>query len=236
MAKSEERLRARQLRGEGLSIISIAQELKVSKSTASIWCRDISLTKRQLDQLAQNKFRGGYIGSLKGAQANREKKEKLIEFYKNEAKKEIGKLSNRDVLLIGISLYWAEGSKENKFVFTNSDPQMILLMKKWLMKIGGTQKDEFIPRIYINEIHESRLDQVLKFWTDLLDLPVEQFRKTAITKHEQKKIYDNYNSYYGILALKVRNSTSLKYRISGLIEAIISDEADVAQLVRASHS
>ena len=54
MAKSELRLKARELRKKGVSVRTIASELGVSKSMASIWVRDIILT---IDQFGNTSFK-----------------------------------------------------------------------------------------------------------------------------------------------------------------------------------
>jgi len=48
MAKSILRLKARELRQEGESIIVIAKKLSISKGTISKWCRDMVLSEEQL--------------------------------------------------------------------------------------------------------------------------------------------------------------------------------------------
>ena len=45
MSKYNERIKARKMRKNGISIISISKELNVSKSSISVWCKDIILTK-----------------------------------------------------------------------------------------------------------------------------------------------------------------------------------------------
>lgn len=47
VGKLEEKFRALELRRKGLSYGAIRQQIYVSKSTLSIWCRDIELTKEQ---------------------------------------------------------------------------------------------------------------------------------------------------------------------------------------------
>ena len=54
MAKSKEKLHARQLRKKGLSIKNIAQKLSVSPGSVSIWCSDIVLTKDQIKKAEKN--------------------------------------------------------------------------------------------------------------------------------------------------------------------------------------
>jgi hypothetical protein len=220
MSKFEKRLETYKLRRKGRSIRSIATQLSVAKSTVSIWCGDLKLTQKQKEHLLKNAIKAGHKGRLIGAEMNRKKKQRLIDFYKRSAKKEIRGLSLRDFLIAGVALYWGEGSKSDKLTFSNSDPIMIKFMFRWFQKIVGVKKEEFMPRIFINEMHKPRIKKVIKFWVSLLGLPVEQFGNPTFLKMTQKKIYENYNSYYGILALRIRKSTNLKYRILGLIDAL----------------
>lgn len=53
------RLKARELRKRGVSVKKIAQDLDISKSTASLWVRDIILSIEQLEGLRQSSLEGG---------------------------------------------------------------------------------------------------------------------------------------------------------------------------------
>ena len=220
MAKFEKRLAALKLRRRGYSIRSIASHLQVSKSSASIWCRDLQLTKKQELRLIRNAIRAGHRGRMIGAKRNREKKEEQIEFYRKLAEREVAKLTKRDLLIAGAALYWAEGNKKSKFAFTNSEPQMIKFMSYWFQRILGVKKDELMPRIFINAIHEPRIKKVIIFWSRLLRVPTFQFGKPVFLRDRPKKIYEKYHSYYGVLTLGVRKSAKLKYRVLGLIDAL----------------
>ena len=61
---------------------------------------------------------------------------------------------------------------------------------------------------------------MLKFWANLLQLSLLQFRKPYFIKTVQKKVYENYDSYYGVMHLQVKCGTNLRYRVLGLIEGI----------------
>lgn len=221
MAKSKEKLEALKLRRKGWSIGLIAKHLKVGKGSVSVWCRDLKLTKRQRDFLTQKVIKDGHKGRMIGAEMNRKKKEDAIAFCQKSGKKDIGKLSQRDLFIMGIALYWAEGSRKNSsLVFTNSDPDMIVLIYKWFQEAMGVKKEEFKPCIFINEMHRPRITKVANFWSSLLDLPKKQFSKHVFLKMKQKKVYENYDSYFGVLALRVCKGTNLKYRILGLIDAL----------------
>lgn len=220
MAKFEKRLIAIRLRRAGQSIRSIAMRLGVSKSTVSVWCRDLQLTRAQKLRLMKNAIRAGHRGRMMGAQRNKEKKREQIEFYKQLGKQDVGKLTTRDWLIAGVALYWGEGSKKSRFAFTNSDPQMIQFVSRWLRKAFGVKRSEFMPRIFINAIHAPRIGKVMSFWSQLLQVPTHQFGKPILLRDRPKKIYENHDSYYGVLALGVRNSNKIKYKVLGLIDAI----------------
>ena len=220
MAKFEKRLEARSLRKKGWSIRSIALHLRVSKASASVWCRDLQLTPAQKKRLLLNAIKAGHAGRLKGALMNKKKKQERIWFYRRLAEQELTLLTNREFLIAGAALYWGEGNKNSRLGFINSDPQMIKFMHRWFRRALGVKREEFMPRIFINAIHRPRIRKILKFWSQLLRLPVRQFGNTTFIKRNPKKIYENYDSYYGLLSIGTRNSSELKYRILGLIKAL----------------
>ena len=91
----------------------------------------------------------------------------VIEEAGKWARKRVGSFSERDLLVVGTALYWAEGSKKgvNRFTFVNSDPAMIRLMCEWLEKIIGVSKTDLYPRVAINSIHEPRIGTGGNFWS-----------------------------------------------------------------------
>lgn len=233
MAKFDLKLKAFTLRRRGWSINTIAKELGVAKSTTSIWCRDLELTPNQRQQL-KNKSN---IGRLLGARANHNKKLERISYYLEKGEKDLGNLSERDLFIAGIALYWAEGTKKSgsKFSVSNSDPKLILFVFKWL-KLFGVKKSDIMPRVFINSIHETRMDDVVSFWAQLLKLPVEQFGKPVLLKDRPKKIYENHENYYGVMALHIRRGSELKYKTLGLIEAMSKASRRSSAVERRSHN
>lgn len=233
MAFYKERIKARALRRKGISIIVIARELKVSKGTVSLWCRDIILTDRQFEKLRKNMGISVKYGQRIAAQVNRQKKIDEINTRFKEAEKLIGKLTYRDLLIAGACLYWAEGAKTNgRFTFVNSDPIMVKIMHMFIIKIMKIDKEQVRATIQINSIHKPRVKKVIKFWSNYLSLPLTSFNKPYFINIAPKKIYENYDQYYGILRLRVLKSSSLQYKILGLIN-MFKKYADVAQVVRA---
>jgi len=74
MAKSKEQSLARSLRKNGLSIKEISDKLKVSKSSASLWCSEIKLTEEQIQKLHDKMVRGSYKGRMIVARLQKERK------------------------------------------------------------------------------------------------------------------------------------------------------------------
>ena len=236
MSKFDQRDTVFSLRRQGESISEIMKTTGLSKSTVSYWCRKVKLTAEQKNNLVRKMIAGGKKGSILGAFANRRKKEISIEEAKIWANNNFMKISSREFFFSGIALYWAGGSKSysENMSFVNSDPKMVKFMYEWFRNIFGVKRKDFIVRVSINQIHQDRLDKVLKFWENLLDLPQDNFRKTILIKTKQKKIYKNHDNYFGQLILRIRRSSVIRYRILALTELL--KDAGVAQLVRAYHS
>ena len=218
MARSEEKIIARNFRKEGRSLGSIARELKVSKSSVSLWCRDILLSIEQMNAL-RNQAGSAYSRWL-GAESNRRKKRESIEKNRNEAFTLIKKISKRDLLIAGLCLFWGEGSKTgSRFIFINSDPLMLKVMKEFLTNVMKVDKDQLRITIQINSVHKNRIERITSFWSKYLKIPLKYFGNPYYVYVKPKKLYENYDTYKGVVRLKVLHGSSLQYKMLGLIEA-----------------
>lgn len=226
MAKSELRLKARQLRkAEGKSIIEIASILGVAKSTVSLWCNDIRLTDAQIQNLISSKERALKKAQIIAAINKRERWLKKVEGYKQYGIKKLRNLSQKEYFIAGLSLYLAEGSKTHKkVVFTNSDPKLIRFMKNWLADFFSISEEDFKYYVIINIIHKDRENLVKDFWSKYLNIKATQFGKVSYVISKQKKVYENYNFYYGTMHMQVLKGADLSCRIKGLIEGLLSSD------------
>ncbi len=221
MAKSAIRIQARELRSKGESIKTIARDLNVSSSTASLWCRDIILTPLQIAKLEKN-FKDPLYGrrlsySLKQQAARKVETEKII----SEARANIGKLTDKELMIAGTALYWAEGFKKDKMVgFANTDPQMILFIIVWLQRSLQISKDLLRLRVGINESHKNRTKEIMEYWSKITNIPLEYFLNPYYQKVIWKKTYDHPEEYFGTLRIRVHKSTKLLKRIMGMIDGI----------------
>lgn len=221
MAKSREKIKARELRTQGKSIKEIASILRVAKGSVSVWCRDIELTPKQIQRLHEKMVKGNYKGSLRGARVQHERRLQQIKQLHIEGFKTINSLSKRDLLLIGAALYWGEGmKKEGRARIANSDPIIIQFMINWFQFVWGISKDQLTLSILINRIHKKRARQVEQYWSNLLNIPLIQFTKTTLIKAKNKKVYKNFRDHYGTIIVSVRKGSDLRHKINGLIVAL----------------
>ena len=228
MAKSYERLLARELRIQGKSIRDIAKRVSAAQSTVSLWCRDIVLTKEQLDALVTLDRLGGARGRVVAAELAKKRKNERVTFNKKAGLERIGKISKRELFLIGIALYWAEGSKSlrsERFVFVNSDPGMVLVMIRWLQECMDVSIEDIVCRVGINEAHRTRIADVEQHWSDITGIPLSQFKKPSFKKVVNKKVYDNFYEHYGTLDLLVKRCTKLFYETLGSIDGLSNKQS-----------
>lgn len=210
------------MRRQGFSVGEIASTLHISKGTASVWCRDIFLSASQREKLHANMVAGGHRGRLKGSRMQKEKREAKIKMYENVGVKILGKLSNRDLLLLGLGLHLGEGAKtENKVKFINSNPSVIKLFMLWMKNSFHIPLSQINCRVMINKIHEPREEVVRKKWAKILGIPLQQFKRTIFIKAKTRKVYENYESYLGTLVVSISKSSDLQYRILGLMKGLV---------------
>lgn len=222
MSKSKEILQAQHLRRQGWGIKDIAKELKVSRSSASVWCREINLTKKQKEVLLKKQISAGSIGRQKGADSNRLKRETAIAEAVNSANSQIKSVTNSDLFYLGLGIYWGEGvkSRSGQASVVNSDPRILKVMIRWFTECLGVNRSEFRPYVYISSHHKLREKIIMSYWENELKLPASQFKTPIYLEQRSKQIHKNHDTYFGVVALRVLKSTGLKYRILSLLGAV----------------
>lgn len=214
--------KARKMREKGVSLGDIARDLGITKSTASFWCKDMILTESAIRKIHTQGKMKSIKGLLRYSESKRKERIERNILQREEGEKKIGNLSERDILMIGLGLYWGEGYKyENgELGFTNSNPYMIRFYFKWL-KLWNIEKDSLIFRLTVNEFFRKEENNIKNFWINFLDVKKEQFSKTTFIKTNLKKgSLKNMENYKGILRVKVRKGTALRNKILGAIEHI----------------
>jgi predicted transcriptional regulator len=209
--KNETRYEARGLRQEGMSVKEIAKVLGVSRSSVSLWVRDIELTDAQKQALKDRQRLWGAQNS--GAHVNREKARQV-----RIVSQEVGRAKakeNRPLHHAGCMLYWAEGAKSrNNVNFVNSDPNMSCLFMRFLREELDVKDAEIALYIHCHSTANDEIERVKQYWLDLLTLPASCIRKVLYKKGSEvrKNILKN-----GVCSIRVY-STDLVQHIYGAIQ------------------
>ena len=176
--KYKEKIKAINLRKKGLSYKEILKKVKVSKSTLSIWLREIKLTREQKDRLTDKMDRIRYEVAKRKVAYRIKRTNEIIE----KSRKEVKIYKNNSLFLVGIALYWAEGAKNpvESVKFANSDEKMIVIIMKWFRKICKVPESKFRIHIHMHNLH-CRKD-ILKYWSDITNVPLKQFYKPYVKK------------------------------------------------------
>lgn len=222
-AKTELRNKAVELRKKGFSYAEILKRVPVTKSSLSLWFKDVKLAKEQSQRLTNKKL----AGMQRGWEACHKKRVLLTEKIKKSAEDEINNLTKRELWLIGTALYWGEGHKEKETrpgsgaKFSNSDPRMIKFFLKWLSESVHEKKEKIYFEIYIHKNYRYKLNQVINYWSDCTGFPKDNFSRIYFKKNKvntkRKNIGEN---YYGLLRIGVKSSSILQRKIDGWINGI----------------
>lgn len=187
-----------QLRKNGYSYTYIINKTGVSKSTLSGWLAKIPYQP--------NKETIDTIGKARAASGLAKSRLKLESIEKAcvQAKDDIGKLSKRDLFMLGLGLYLGEGSKSNNNVrIANSDYRVILFAIRWFHEALGLPKKNFSLRVHTYPDSDEK--EVFKFWSKVTGFSAGQFMKSQVDYREGKKVSKKGKLPYGTAHLSVRS-------------------------------
>lgn len=224
-----DKFKAYKLRETGRSYNEITRLLKIPKSTLSGWFTDLELskeaTKRLKDRVHEASLRG-LIARNKNQTILAEARSKKMH---DEGNKLIKNISKRDLLIIGVALYWAEGYKRpvvikgktrtsHRVSLTNSDPDLIRIFLQFLRETCKVSDDKIT--IWIRYFEHQDPAYLLDFWQKKCNIPYSNFKNTLQTVSISSQRKKSYNSLpFGVAQVSV-NSTNLYHKIMGLISGI----------------
>ena len=201
------------MRAEGMTLLDIATQLGVAKSSVSLWVRDVEFTPSPRRYGAQRRPHPFHEAKL--AQ---------IEQCNAEGMARVGTLSESAFLAAGVALYAGEGSKTDKtdkeVRFANTDAAMVRLFCAWLRHFFEVDETRLHVRVYLHEGLD--LAAAERHWSEVTGVPLEQFWRAYSatpdpsirrTKHEFGCVYVTYGC-------------SLTHRrVMGLVRALLSSDA-----------
>ncbi|MFH1780659.1 MAG: helix-turn-helix domain-containing protein [Candidatus Nealsonbacteria bacterium] len=208
-------------RKRGYSYNMISQKMGLSKSTLSDWLRELPYKP------SKEVIRRIGLARMKSANFKHEQRMADIVAMKKLAKEDIGKLTKRDLWLLGIGIYLGEGSKLYEYVrVINSDSGIIKITMRWFREICGLSDENFAPRVYTYP--DNNINETIKYWSKITSVPEKQFKTTQIDRRDNKSGKKKRKLPYGTLHIQIIScgkkefGRSLHRRIMGWIEAVSS--------------
>ena len=190
MAKKNLKEKALKLRAEGSSYSEIKNIVGVSKSTLSLWLKDLPLNDKRIRELRDNNPKR--IERYRNTMASK-KADRLVRVYE-KVKNSVGKLSKRDLFIGGMFLYMGEGSKTTKgtTALTNTNPKILNLYIRWL-QLHEIKKEKI--KVQLHLYSDMSTEKQIKFWSKELSIPEKQFRKPHVKKSTSENI--SYKGQFG---------------------------------------
>lgn len=195
-----EKIKAIELRKRGYSVNEIVSNVGVSKSSISMWVRNVFLSEKSRKRLL-TKIKSGQLIS---AENKRIKTKSIMDFYKDGAIRDLLKLNIEGIgKFICALIYYCEGAKDKTggVVFTNSDPKLIKVFLMLLRNNYDIDESKFRICMHLHEYHNFK--QQIKFWSIVTNIKKEQFIKPYNKPNTGKRIKEGYQ---GCLAIKYHSS------------------------------
>ena len=219
----KEKERAILLRKKGQTYGEIRKKIKISKSTLSMWLRDIEVPAEFISRIQQKKLDAVRLGW----EARRKERIDRTSRITISAQQEVKKLMAEPLWLVGVTLYWAEGHKNKLWnistlvTFTNMDEDTVILFREWCRKFLGVQDKDFVYSLYIHDSRKAHSIQMREWWAQKLTIDSESivvYYKKSAKKHVRHNDTDGYN---GVLRVRVRRSVDMNRRIAGWTSELV---------------
>lgn len=193
----ELRLKAVELREQGHSLSEISALLSISKSTASIWLRNIRLSEKASASIQKKRM----DGRLRANDIHRARTDQRILNARTYAEKVLeGVELNPDTSRLLCSLlYWCEGAKirrSNTFSFTNSDPLLIASFMRLFRSGFAIDERKLRLNLHVHEYHD--VQEQLRFWSRIATIPLSQCHRPYQKPHTAKRTREGYQGCVSI--------------------------------------
>lgn len=206
--------RAVEMRKEGYSYNLISDELGVAKSTLSGWLRDVPFA--EYHPHVQQRMQAATQAM---AEARKKKAATLRAEARDEADKEVTEfllqgLDTRDLFLMGLIAYWAEGSKSHSIIsLTNSDPGIIQLFVRWVDEALKVPTEQLRGEVHLYP--DTDIEEAEQYWSEVSHIQRGQFYPAQVDTRKGKSPHKRGTLKYGTFHVKVvgEGSTFLYHKI-----------------------
>lgn len=171
MHKGSIRSEARRLRAANFSLKVIAARIGIAKSTASLWLRDMPSNVAAARGRQGNKNLGNQSHQRSLAAMRRWRKEAELLWHRYRLD---------PLFMLGLGLYWGEGSKTTKSLrFCNNDPKLIRVWLAWCRRYL-TAVEQY-GQVYVHSDVDARAAR--RYWARVTGISI----KDRIVKLKSRK-------------------------------------------------
>lgn len=213
----------------GRSYNEISKEVLVSKSTLSLWLRDVVLSDKARERLDMRMKSEGSKMLIKLNKLQTHKAEKRAGDMQTRGRDRVHALHKEDLALVGAVLYWAEGHKRlhvrggkermgHTISFVNSDAEMVSIFVRFLREVLDIppERIRLSMRLYA---HISEKD-AYAYWMRAAGLPRRNFFKTTYLISGASKGVRPYNRLpWGTLQIEVCDTAKFHF-LMGMIGGV----------------
>jgi hypothetical protein len=206
--KLAEQMRARELRAQSWTLQAIADELGVSKSSVSLWVRDVEFVPKPRNR--------GHPKQT--AHPMKLRKQAELDQCRIDADEWARDVTERERFVYGLALYAGEGFKtDGTLGMANTSPIVLRFFVDWLRRFFDVDETRLRVRVYLHDGLD--LDAANRFWSDTLDIPQHQF--TMPYRAVQRGTFRRAKHVMGCPSVRYADS-HLHRRVMAMIEAISS--------------
>ena len=195
----------------------------MSKSSVSLWVRDLPRPECLSYEECARRSAAGVEAYWSRERPRREKAKAAVS---DAAARQIGALSDREILIAGAVAYWCEGTKNkphrryDRIDFINSDPRVIHFFLRFL-ETAGVCDERIVFQIHIHETAD--LATAERFWREAVGIECATFNRPLIKRHRPRTVRKNTGpDYHGCLRVQVRRSAGVYRQIEGWCNAVLA--------------
>ncbi len=203
-------------RKEGASIPQLSQEFQLSKSTVSLWVRDVVLSSRQKHELARHRI----AGIARSQEARKIQRDSRLTEEKSSSLKTIQNIFQKNSSelwqFVAALLFWCEGGKNLNagIQFANSDPKMVACFLHALREGFAINEERLRALIHLHGYH-SKIQQT-RFWSKITKIPMRRFQGPYMKPNTGRR---KRRGYPGCISIRYYDK-SLAQKLTTLYDAV----------------
>lgn len=192
----EQAIKLRQL---GQSYGQISDSLGLAKSTLNGWLKNVEITSEQKQKLIEQWKLGMRKAQERSCQIKKEIKIENIRQSHTHAKEFLQNIPlNKPILELFLAgLYLGDGFKANgRLGLGNANPEIVRLFITLIRKLYSVKESKLRAEIFGRADQDPHL--LVKYWSNLLKIPMSQFHHTQLDNRTVKPTRSN---YHGVCAV-----------------------------------